>query len=187
LLIETPRLLLRSFEELDIEPFAAYRSDPDVARYQSWDVPYTVAQAAAFVAAMKEQQPGQGDEWYQIAVELKQKATLIGDAIIGDCAFHLLAEDARQAEIGFTLAQPYQGHGYAAEAVHALLTYLFDTFDLHRVVAVCDADNLGSVRLLERIGMRREAHFVENVWFKGAWGSEYSYALLRREWGVERA
>ncbi len=63
-----------------------------------------------------------------------------------------------------------------------LLDYLFCELALHRVTATCDALNDASAKLLERVGMRREGHFIENIWFKGAWGSEYNYALLQREW-----
>jgi RimJ/RimL family protein N-acetyltransferase len=66
--------------------------------------------------------------------------------------------------------------------VSCLLGYLFGELHLHRVSAICDAENLASARLLERVGMRREGHFIENIWFKGAWGSEYSYAILQSEW-----
>jgi len=177
LILETPRLILRPFQDSDLEPFVAYRSDPEVARYQGWDMPYSVDKAIEFIAEMKLAQPVLQARWYQLAIELKQGAPLIGD-----CAFHALANDARQAEIGFTLARSYQGQGYATEAVTRLLDYLFRDLGLHRVVASCDIDNLASARLLERVGMRGEAHFVENIWFKGAWGSEYLYALLQREW-----
>ena len=177
LILETPRLILRPFQDSDLEPFVAYRSDPEVARYQSWEAPYSVESAMEFIAEMKHKQPAVQGEWYQLAVELKQDAPLIGD-----CAFHILAHDARQAEIGFTLARPYQGHGYATEAVTRLLDYAFRDLGLHRVIASCDVDNLASARLLERAGMRREGHFIENIWFKGAWGSEYLYAQLQREW-----
>jgi [ribosomal protein S5]-alanine N-acetyltransferase len=63
-----------------------------------------------------------------------------------------------------------------------LLDYLFGDLNLHRVVAITDAENRAAARLLEKLGLRREGVFVENVWFKGAWGSEFLYALLRREW-----
>ena len=99
--------------------------------------------------------------------------------IIGDCAFQVLPEDARQAQIGFTLSRPYQKQGYASEAVRALVGFLFSEYRLHRITATCDALNLASARLLERIGMRREGQYVENVWFKGAWGDEL-YAILER-------
>lgn len=175
--LETPRLILRPFQEADLEAFSAYRSDPEVARYQSWEAPYTLAQAAAFLEEMKNTQPGTPGEWYQIAIERKSTPGLIGD-----CAFHILAHDPRQAEIGFSLARAYQRQGYATEAVRRLLESLFSELDLHRVTATCDAENTASARLLERVGMRREGHFIENIWFKGAWGSEFAYAVLQEEW-----
>ena len=177
LILETKRLKMRAFQDKDIQDFADYRSDPEVAKYQDWDAPYSVEKAAQFVAENKVICPGTPGEWHQIAIELKAEGDLIGD-----CVFHILAEDAQQAEIGFTLSRRYQGHGYATEAVTKLVDYIFCELKLHRIRAICDVDNLASSKLLERIGMRREAHFIENIWFKGRWGSEYLYAILRSEW-----
>jgi aminoglycoside 6'-N-acetyltransferase len=182
LLLETHRLILRSFQEADLEPFIAYRSDPVVAQYQSWDAPYSAVQAAEFLAEMQQAQPGQPDEWYQIAIELKTTG-----AMIGDCAFCVLAEDNHQAEIGFTLARAYQGYGYGVEAVSRLLDYLFGELKLHRVRAICVAENTASARLLERVGMRQEEQILDSVWFKGRWVSEYWYRLLRQEWLVNHS
>ncbi len=175
--LETPRLFLRSFRKTDVPAFAAYRSDPQVARYQSWDVPYTQAQATAFLAELYDARPATPGAWYQIAIECKETADLLGD-----CAFCLLAEDSRQADIGFTLRRSAQHQGFATEAVTRLLAYLFEDLALHRVRATCDADNHSSARLLARVGMRREGHTIASTWFKGRWSSEYWYALLREEW-----
>ncbi len=174
--LESERLWLRPFQSADAPAFAAYRSDPEVARYQSWDAPYSLAQAEQFVAEMSAMPPIPVNAWYQLAIERKGQ-----QPIMGDCAFCLLPPDGRQAEIGFSLARAYQGQGYATEAVRRLLDYLFGDLGLHRVRAICDAENEASCRLLARVGMRREAHFVENIWFKGRWGSEYAYAILARE------
>ena len=175
--LETDRLILRSFQDSDLETFVAYRSDPQVARYQGWDAPYNRETAKAFIAEMRQKTPGIRGEWYQIAVELKANGEMIGD-----CAFHVLPQDGEQAEIGFTFSRSHQGKGYATEAVTRMLAYLFGELGLHRVQAICDAENSASARLLERVGMRREAHFVENIWFKESWGSEYAYAMLKKEW-----
>lgn len=175
--LETERLLLRTFRHEDLDGFLAYRNDPEVARYQSWEIPYSREQAVAFLAEMRQIEPGAPGQWYQLAIELKATG-----ALIGDCAFGRLKEDARQAEIGYSLARTYQGEGYASEAIHRLLDYLFGELELHRVRAICDVNNLASIRLLERVGMRREAHFIENFWLKGHWSSEYWYGILRREW-----
>jgi RimJ/RimL family protein N-acetyltransferase len=178
-ILETPRLRLRPFTDDDLEPFVAYRSDPNIARYQSWEAPFPREHAAAFIEEMKRLQPGVPGEWYQFAVERRQ-----APGLIGDCAFQILAYHTQQAEIGFSMATQFQGAGYGAEAVTCLLDYLFKTLKLHRVVAACDADNIRSAKLMERVGMRREGHFVENIFFKGVWGSEYTYAILKREWDV---
>ena len=175
--LETPRLILRRFTPADAANFAAYRTDPEIARYQSWDTPYTLEQALYFIHAIGSDEPGRPGEWFQVAIQLKSDPLLIGD-----CAFQILAEDPKQAEIGFTLAGGYHGQGYAAEAVQGLLAYLFTSFNLHRVRANCDVENTASARLLERVGMRREAHFIESLWFKGRWSSEYWYAILCEEW-----
>jgi RimJ/RimL family protein N-acetyltransferase len=174
--LETPRLVLRPFEERDILPFAAYRSDPEVARYQGWETPYSPERAARFVAEMIRARPGTPGEWYQAAIELKA-----GEEMIGDCAFCVSA-DGRQAEIGYTLARRFQGQGYASEALTRLLDYLFFDLNLHRVHANLDPQNTPSARLLERLGFRLEGRFVESLWFKGGWADEAWYAILQREW-----
>jgi aminoglycoside 6'-N-acetyltransferase len=175
--LETKRLILRTFQDLDLGIFVGYRSDPAVAKYQGWDAPYGIEAAKTFIQEMKERHPGTRGEWYQIALELKASGEMIGD-----CAFHVLVQDGQQAEIGVTLSRRYQRNGYATEALTRLLEYLFRELELHRVEATCDVENLASAKLLERIGMRREGHLHENIWFKGAWGSEYTYALLKKEW-----
>jgi RimJ/RimL family protein N-acetyltransferase len=181
--IQTPRLLLRSFLPHDAAAFAVYRSDPEVAQYQSWDVPYSLADAERFVAQMQQRclAPPLSAQWNQIAIQLGDEQPQPG-ALIGDCAFRLDPDDARQATIGVTLATAWQGKGYATEALGALLGALFNQLGLHRVTAICDEKNIASQRLLERVGMRREGHFVQNVFFKGAWGNEFAYAMLRSEW-----
>lgn len=103
--IETPRLVLRPFEDKDTLPFVAYRCDPEVAKYQSWDVPYPETEAITFIEAMKRGTPGVLGEWYQLAIEL-----LATGETIGDCAFCICADDERQAEIGFTLAPAHLWH-----------------------------------------------------------------------------
>jgi len=174
---ETPRILVRTFVEDDLDLFYAYRNDEAVARYQGWDFPYPREQAERFIADMKDVVPGRPGQWTQLALQLKSTGELIGDV-----AFFILREDKRQAEIGVTLAANYQGQGIAREVTRWMLDYLFTEFNLHRVRATCDVDNTASYKVLEQSGFRREAHFIENVYFRGQWASEYAYALLEREW-----
>jgi RimJ/RimL family protein N-acetyltransferase/quercetin dioxygenase-like cupin family protein len=175
--LRTPRLHLRPFVASDAITLAGYRSDPEVARYQGWEAPYGIEQAEAFVASMARVVPGTPGAWYQLAVCLRESGEPVGDV-----AFRVLTDEPAQAEIGYTLARPHQGCGYATEAVRGLLDHLFGTLQLHRVRAICDLENPASARVLERLGFRREGQFRENTWFKGHWGGEYLYAILSSEW-----
>ena len=116
--LETERLAIRRFADSDLEPFLAYRNDPEVARYQSWDS-CTGREATAMIEELKSEQPGTPGEWFQFAIELKETG-----ALVGDCALKV-EEDGRQAEVGFTLSREHQGKGYASEAVSRLLDYAF--------------------------------------------------------------
>jgi RimJ/RimL family protein N-acetyltransferase len=175
--IETNRLLLRHFRDSDLQEFLSYRSDPLVAQYQGWDVPYEREKGLAFIDEMKNAISGTPGKWFQAAIELKSKKILLGD-----CAFHIMASDVRQAYIGITLARPSWGKGYGEEASRGLLDYLFLELNLHRVVAEVDVNNLASATLLKRLGFRQEALLIENIWFKGAWASEFHFAVLQHEW-----
>ena len=177
---ETPRLLVRPFVPTDLDAFVAYRAHPDVERYQSW-TDYAREDGLALIESMRELRPGIPGEWYQLALEERTEGTLVGDL-----ALNVNEAEPREAEIGFTLAPEQQGKGYGTEALRALLGYTFDVLGLHRVIAITDALNAPAAALLGRVGMRQEAHFHENVYFKGAWGSEFLFAMLEQEW-AERA
>ena len=179
--LETTRLRLRHFTDADLGLFMAYRNDPEVARYQGWEG-ISEPEARAFLQEQKEVQPGVPGQWFQIAVELKETGTLVGD-----CALKIEEHDERQAEIGYTLSRAYKGRGIASEAVSCVLEYAFVTLRLHRVIAITDCENAASVTLLERLGLRREGHFRQNVWFKGKWGDEFLYAMLQEEWRSMRS
>lgn len=175
--IESERLLLRRFKDSDLAPFMAYRNDPEVAKYQGWDS-CDQHEAMAFIREMESStRPGVPGEWFQFAIESKETG-----ALVGDCALRVDEHEPYRAEIGFTLARAHQGKGLASEAVSRLLDYAFDTLRLHRVEAIADCKNAPSVALLERLGMRREGHFIQHIWFKGRWADEYLYAVLRTEW-----
>jgi RimJ/RimL family protein N-acetyltransferase len=172
-----PRVSLRRFGPADVAAFVAYRSRPEVARYQSWDAPYPRAEGERFVAQLTTAHPDTPGEWFQFAVALRESGQLIGD-----CAAQPLASDPRQCEIGFTLAPAAQGRGYATEAVQLLLGYLFGARAKHRVIACCDARNTASAALLERLGLRREGHCRQSTWAKGEWTDDLLFAQLSDEW-----
>lgn len=172
--LQSERLLLRRFQDSDLKNFLAYSNDPEVARYQLWES-FTEKEARGQIEAQKNFEFGVTGKWFLYAVELKASGVLAGHV-----ALKML--DDQQAEIGFTLAREYQGQGLAFEASSCVVNDVFDRLGLHRLIAVADCENQKSLALLARLGMRREGHFIQNIWFKGRWGDEYSYAILRAEW-----
>jgi len=176
LLLRSPRLLLRPLRSEDAAPIAAYRSLPEVARFQSWGS-FGPDDAARLVAEQAGVNPDTPGTWLQLALVPSESAS-----VVGDCGIHFREDDPRQVELGITLASSHQGRGLATEALNCELEYVFGSLGKHRASAVTDAENHAAARLFRRVGFRQEAHFVDHVWFKGAWGSEYLFAMLRREW-----
>jgi RimJ/RimL family protein N-acetyltransferase len=175
--ILTPRLCLRLFEAADLPAFVAYRSHPDVARYQSWDTTYSLADADRFLASQRGLELGTPGEWVQLAAIERRTG-----ALCGDCAVRVLADQPGTAEVGVTFAPEHQGTGLATEALGAVIATLFERHGLHRVYAEADDRNVAVHRLLERLGLRCEARLVEADWFKEEWTTLRVFAVLRREW-----
>jgi RimJ/RimL family protein N-acetyltransferase len=176
--LNTRRLTLRRLEPSDVGQLYTYRSDPEVSRYQSWE-PASAQEVRAFIERLRTMDPLTPGEWFQVGIALRDTGELIGD-----CGLHVRADDRRQVEIGITLAPRFQRQGLAAEALQALLDFLFTRTDTHRVFCSVDPRNQACVRLLAKVGMRQEAHLVESLWFKGAWADDLVFAMLRRESGL---
>lgn len=175
--IQTARLTLRNFIDSDLEYFLAYRNNPEVAKYQGWQFPYSRESAIDFVSSMRERVAPKQGGWIQFAVALKDT-----DELIGDLGCYVKKEDVRQAVIGFSISSKHWRKGYAVEIIPCLLEYLFEDMDMHRVTADCDVENTASYRTLEKLGFRRESHYVESFLFHGVYASEYYYGMLQREW-----
>lgn len=174
--LTTPRLLLRRLERADADSIRGYRSLPEVARYQSWEK-FDLEDAKRLIEDQSGREPGIPGTWFQVAI--LEKAT---GSVVGDCGLHCRLDEPRQMEIGITLGSSHQGRGYATEAIECLLGFVFGTLGMHRVSAVCDAENHAAASLFRRLGFRQEAHHVEHRLYKGYWDSEFVFALLRREW-----
>jgi RimJ/RimL family protein N-acetyltransferase len=174
--LHTPRLILRRFTASDAAAFLAYRTDPRIAQYQSWEN-YDWDQADAFVRHHALPKFGEPGEWLQIAVALVET-----NELIGDCAVRVHSNDVRQATIGGSLARRYHKQGFAVEALSCLLDSLFTHLQLHRVIADTDVENTAAWKLMEQVGLRREGHLKQSLWFKGRWVDEYLYSICRDEW-----
>ena len=180
--IVTERLMLRPFQAADLEAFVGYRSDPEVARYQSWGSAYSMADAKSFLRSQRGLAFAQPGEWLQLAIVDRETGT-----VCGDCAVRVATDQPSTAEIGVTLAQASQGKGLATEALTAVVMELFEQRGMHRVVAEADDRNAPVRRLLERLGFRCEARLVEADWFKGEWSTLRLYAMLEREWRLRQS
>ncbi len=175
--VTTARLRLRPLTVKDIEDVVAYRSRDDVSRY----IPSEPLDTAAVAQRL-------ADRWAAHVITREGDAVTLGvelattGRVIGDVMLRLVSEVHRSGEIGWTINPEYAGQGLATEAAHALLHLGFDDLGLRRVVARVDARNTRSLRLGDRLAMRREAYLIENEWFKGAWSDEIDFALLESEW-----
>ena len=175
--LETERLHLRPFEPGDLEALHGIYSDPSVTRWLYYD-PRTLEETRELLsrkvagAAVR----AEGD-WLSAAVVLRASGELAGDV-----SLLWASESHRQGELGFAFHTDHQGRGFATEASRPVLAFAFEQLGLHRVVGRLEPRNVGSARVLEKLGMRREAHLVENEWVKGEWQSELLYAMLAGEW-----
>lgn len=173
----TERLSLRPFRDDDLDAFHAIQSLPDVVRYLYWETQSRdgaremLERRKLQVAVDRE---GQG---LHLAADLRSTG-----ALVGHFSLFFASQEHRQGEIGFVMHPNHHGHGYATEGARLMLRLGFGELDLHRIVGRCDGRNTSSARLMERLGMRREAHLVENEFIKGEWTDELVYAMLDREW-----
>jgi RimJ/RimL family protein N-acetyltransferase len=179
--LETDRLLLRPFAPSDFEALHAILSREDVSTYLYWG-PQSEEEVQDRLATMigfrSIEQPG---DTLRLAILLKANGRVIGDVVL-----HWHDNQHRQGYVGFIVHPDHQGKGYATEATRPLLRVAFEDLGLHRVTGHLDPRNSASAAVLEKLGMRREAHFIENEFVKDEWQSELVYAILDREWAEQK-
>jgi RimJ/RimL family protein N-acetyltransferase len=175
--IRTQRLILRPFAESDLDDLHAIQSLPEVARYLYWE-PRDREQVRLALLSMTRGSAltAEGDV-LALAVVLPPTGTVIGDVIL-----KWSSVEHRQGEVGYVFHPGHGGHGFATEAARAVLRLGFEDLGLHRIFGRIDGRNTASARVLERLGMRREAHFIQNEIVKGEWTDEVVYALTEDEW-----
>lgn len=173
--IETDRLLLRAFTEADAKRYHSYRSLPETVRYMYRD-PMTMEEAIERMSTYAKLEFEKVADVVTLAIQPKNTKELAGEIL-----FKLDSVRAKQAEIGWSAHPDAVGNGYVTEAAAALLRVGFDHFGFHRIFARIDTENTASIRIAQRLRMRREAHLIDNDYFNGRWGSEYVYALLESE------
>ena len=175
--IRTPRLTLRPYTAADFDDLYDMQSRPEVTRYLLFDTSDRDQARVSLEQRMAATALDDEGSSLILAVVLPPAGTVIGDVVL-----FWRSREHRQGEIGYIFHPDHGGHGYATEAAQVMLRLGFEGLGLHRIIGRVDARNTASVRVLERLGMRREAHFLQNEIVKGEWTDEIVYAMLDEEW-----
>ena len=174
--ISTPRLTLREYIETDFEGIHAFSKDAETVKFMTWG-PNTPEDTRNFIKLAISQQSIQPRVNYHFVVRLQDS-----DQIIGGCGIHIRRPEHRSAEIGYCYHKKYWGQGFATEAMGALLKFGFEDLAMHRIFATCDPLNIGSERVMQKNGFRKEAHFRKELWRRDGWRDSLLYAILEEEW-----
>lgn len=180
--IRTQRLVLRPYAPGDLDALHDYYRLPEVHRYL-----YTGPRNRAEVQVMLDERIVASTltaEGHALCLVAEIAATA---EVVGDCVLFWRSQEHQQGEIGYVFNPAYHGRGLATETVGALLRLGFAGLGLHRITGRCDARNAASARVMERAGMRREAHLVQNEFVKGEWTDEQIYAMLCDEFQARQA
>jgi hypothetical protein len=175
--LESSRLILRPLTPADVDDLLEYQSDPDVIRFIPWPVrdremvAEAITKLLAFIASCE---TGLNQTY---AMELKSSGKVIGQV-------NFMFKDGHdfQREIGYVINPAFGGQGYVHEALVAMVTHVFDMGNVQRVYAKIDARNIPSEKVAQRLGMRKEAHHIQDDFFKGEWTDSLIYAVLKSEW-----
>lgn len=178
--LRTERLLLRAPRPSDTADLHARRNDADVARYQDWLTPYPLDRAEALVTESTTLDGPTPGAWWMITI-----ADTTDTTVLGDLAVHL-TDDAHTAEVGYTISRSQWGHGYATEALDALVTYLFETIGVTRIEGKLHPDNPASAMVLERVGMLFEGHTKLSFWLGDDNSDDWIYGMTRGDWEAWR-
>jgi RimJ/RimL family protein N-acetyltransferase len=175
--LETDRLVLRPYRDGDLEAFYAMQSDVETARWL-YNEPRTFDETRTLLGLkIAGAQFTVEGKWLSVAVIERETGEFVGDV-----SMRWVSELHKTGELGFMFERAHHGRGYATEAARRVLAFGFEGMGFHRVIGRAEARNTASVRVLEKLGMRREALLVENEWVKGEWQSEVVYAMLEHEW-----
>jgi len=178
--IRTERLVLRPFVEGDIEDLYAYLSLPIVSRYLYGQPAADLSATRSALSRRLDQVALESDgDMLCLAVEEPELGR-----VVGDVSLRYTSSVHHRGEIGYVFNPEFHGNGFATEATREMLAVGFGRLGLHRIVGQCDDRNVASAAVMERLGMRREAHFVENEFVKGEWQGELVFAILETEWNA---
>ena len=177
--LTTERLILREFKADDWPALLAYQGDPRYLRFYEW-TERTAEGAQEFVQMFLGYQREQPRTKFQLAVTLRSS-----NQLIGSCGIRKRSADTHEADIGYELSPDHWGLGYATEAARAIVEFGFTELRLHRVWSWCVADNVGSARVMQKLGMQPEGRLRDKEYYKGRWWDTLMFAILEDEWRAQ--
>lgn len=175
--LNSKRLIIRPITLDDKNELFDYRSDEETNKYQGW-IPKTINDVEIFIEKTSKIFDEADTQFQCVIIEQASQK------IVGDIGIHFFDNENKQVEIGCTLNKAFQNKGYATESLKRTIDYLFKTLNKHRIITSIDPDNINSIRLVERIGFRKEAYFLERLFINGKWVDDLVYALLEKEWNL---
>ena len=177
--LETERLILRKMTLEDAEDMFEYASDPDVAKYTTWDAHQSLKDSKFFLKIVVERYKNrQITDW---GIVHKEDGKFIGTCGFAEC--HLFHS---RAEIGYAISRKYWRQGYMSEAVNAIIKFGFQTMNLNRIEARCDVENIASARVMEKVGMQFEGILRQHIFTKGKYCDLKIYSILRQDFFWEQ-
>ncbi len=172
-MLETTRLFLRDLCQNDFDSVHSYATDPEVVRYMEWG-PNSIDQTREFLDRARHQTAEDPRTMFELAVIESSSGDLIG-------AVGLHGDDA-QAMLGYCFSRAAWGHGYATEAARRVMAFGFDEMGFRRIWSGCDTQNMASLRVLEKLGMRREETLRRDCQIRGQWRDTAVFGILCGEW-----
>lgn len=167
--LKTDRLDIRPFSSEDIEDTYEIYSNMDVCEYLLEDAWTCESKSEEFNKKLNNNKLQENSQL--------NLAVLLNGKVIGDISIWYTGMK-QTVEIGFVFNPNFCGRGYATESVKAVVKALFEKHNVHRIQANLDARNLSSAKLCSNLGMRREAHFIQDYWNKGEWTDSFVYGML---------
>lgn len=174
--LQSKRLHLHTISTEHAKEVFDYRSETKTNKYQGW-IPENLDDVYDFITNKVSKTIDDVDSWYQLVIINKEN-----NKLIGDIGIHFLDDDKKQVEIGCTLAKSQHGKGFACEALSEIIRFLFSDLNKHRITASVNPANLKSIAMFERLGFRKEAHFIKSILIDGEWVDDVIYAMLKDEW-----
>jgi RimJ/RimL family protein N-acetyltransferase len=178
--LEARTIYLRRMQPADAERLYSYRALEDVSRFQDW-LPGSEEEARDLAAKQADLEPGTPGTWFQFIICRTED-----DAMVGDCGVYFPEKEHASPALGIALHPDHRRRGYATVATQLVLDWLFGELSVHRVIANTDPRNLSAIAVLQRLGLRQEAHHRSSHWQRGEWVDALIFAMLRDEWSRQR-